>query len=131
MTKQKFCPCGSKLKYDNCCQIFIDGKKFAQTPELLMRSRYTAYTQANIEYIQKTMLGAALQGFETEEAKNWAQSVKWLKLEVIHANMPTQDTGIVEFIAYYRYQNKKHQLHEISQFELINQQWYYTGQLNT
>lgn len=95
-----------------------------------MRSRYTAYSQANINYIQETMRGDALQDFDAEDAKDWAQSVKWLKLEVIRSEVTSKDKGIVEFIAYYRYQNKKHQLHEISQFELINQRWYYTGQIH-
>lgn len=95
-----------------------------------MRSRYTAYSQANINYIQETMRGDALQNFDAEEARNWAQSIKWLKLEVIRSSMSAEDKGLVEFIAYYRYQNKKHQLHEISQFELINQRWYYTGQIH-
>ncbi len=130
MAKQNLCPCGSKLEYINCCQSFIDHKLIPETPEQLMRSRYTAYSLANIDYIQETMLGDALQDFDAMDAREWAQSIKWLKLEVIRSNMIAENKGIVEFIAYYRYQNKKHQLHEISQFELINQRWYYTGMLN-
>lgn len=130
MAKQNLCPCGSKLEYSNCCQIFIDGKLLPQTPEQLMRSRYAAYSLANIDYIQATMSGDALQDFDAVDAREWAQSVKWLKLEVIRSSVTT-DKGIVEFIAYYRYQNKKCQLYEISQFELINQRWYYIGVLNT
>lgn len=130
MAKQNLCPCGSKLEYINCCQSFIDHKLIPETPEQLMRSRYTAYSLANIDYIQKTMLGDALQDFDAMDARDWAQSIKWLKLEVIRSNMIAENKAIVEFIAYYRYQNKKHQLHEISQFELINQRWYYTGMLN-
>ena len=131
MTKQQLCPCGSKNEYKNCCQIFIDRIKLPKTPEQLMRSRYTAYSLANIDYIQETMCGDALQDFDALDARDWALSVKWLKLEVIRSSMPTECTGIVEFIAYYRYQNKKHRLHEVSQFELIDQRWYYTVQLNT
>ena len=130
MAKQNLCPCGSKLEYSNCCQSFIESKLLPSTPEQLMRSRYTAYSQANINYIQETMRGDALQDFDAVDAKEWAQSIKWLKLEVIRSSMSAEDKGLVEFIAYYRYQNKKHQLHEISQFELINQRWYYTGQIH-
>lgn len=124
----KLCPCGSKIEYVNCCKTFLDGDVVPQTPEQLMRSRYTAYTVANINYIQKTMCKAALVDFNPEDAREWAQSVKWLKLEVLRSSMVDDVNGIVEFIAYYRYQNKKHQLHEISRFEWINQRWYYTGQ---
>ncbi len=130
MSKAKLCPCGSKLEYSNCCQEFINGKKLPQAPEQLMRSRYVAYSLANIEYIQETMQGNALLDFDAEDAQNWAQSVKWLKLEVIRSTILANNHGIVEFIAYYRYQNRKCQLHEVSQFELINQRWYYTGQVS-
>ena len=130
MAKQNLCPCGSRLEYSSCCQSFIDGKLLPPTPEQLMRSRYTAYSLVNIDYIQETMRGDALQDFDAVDAKDWAQSVKWLKLEVIRSSTIAEDKGIVEFIAYYRYQNKKQKLHEISQFELIDQRWYYTGQIH-
>ena len=35
----------------NCCGSYIEGEKKASTPEVLMRSRYTAYTKGEIEYI--------------------------------------------------------------------------------
>ena len=40
-----------------------------------MRSRYVAYSQARIEYIQATMRERALLGFDAQEAKEWALSV--------------------------------------------------------
>ena len=41
-----------------------------------MRSRYTAYTEANIGYIQRTMKAPALSRFNAESAKVWAATVK-------------------------------------------------------
>ncbi|BBH17992.1 UPF0225 protein [Nocardioides baekrokdamisoli] len=37
------CPCGSGLRYDLCCGRLHRGAALAQTPEELMRSRYSAY----------------------------------------------------------------------------------------
>src|SRR5262249_12642121 len=48
------CPCQSGQNLDQCCGPFIAGEAFPETAEQLMRSRYTAYTQANLGYIKKT-----------------------------------------------------------------------------
>ena len=50
-----------------------------------MRSRYTAYTRADIEYIQRTMRGLALQGFNAESAGQWARQIQWLNLKIVDA----------------------------------------------
>jgi len=47
------CPCGSKLKYKKCCQIYHKGA-LAKTALLLMKSRYTAYAVGDSAYIVKT-----------------------------------------------------------------------------
>jgi SEC-C motif-containing protein len=47
----KLCPCGSGNSYDECCELIISAKKDAATCLELMRSRYTAFTLANIDYL--------------------------------------------------------------------------------
>ena len=68
----KQCSCGSNSTYLQCCGQFIDGLSLPITPEALMRSRYTAYTLADIAYIKKTMRGKATIGFDETEAGHWA-----------------------------------------------------------
>jgi uncharacterized protein YchJ len=80
------CPCGSSIDFDQCCARFITAAELPQTPEQLMRSRYTAYTQANIDYIVKTMKAPANIDFDPVEAKSWAKDVKWLGLEVANTS---------------------------------------------
>lgn len=92
-----------------------------------MRSRYTAYTQANMDYIQHTMRDSALANFDAKDAKTWAKSVKWLRLEVIKSSV-NGDDGHVEFKAYYSYQHKVSILHENSQFRREEGKWYYIGE---
>ena len=49
------CPCGSGAAYDACCGRFHAGE-CPQTPEQLMRSRYTAFVKADWPYLAKTQL---------------------------------------------------------------------------
>ncbi|OGT31409.1 MAG: hypothetical protein A3E87_03520 [Gammaproteobacteria bacterium RIFCSPHIGHO2_12_FULL_35_23] len=127
------CPCGSNKTYDQCCGPYITNLKSAPTPESLMRSRYTAYTQANIDYIQRTMQGKAALNYNPEAAKVWAKNALWLGLTVIAApELTTPTLGCVEFFARYQLQKQKFFIHEISEFHLLNNCWYYVnGQQQT
>jgi len=128
----KQCPCGSKKDYQHCCELYIREQSIPQTPEALMRSRYTAYSQANIEYIKKTMQGKPLTNFNENEAKHWASQVLWLELKVIHATQNKLDdqTGTVEFIATYLESDLLKTIHENSLFRRIDNRWFYIdGQL--
>jgi SEC-C motif-containing protein len=118
------CPCGTAKSYPECCGIYISGQTPAPTPLTLMRSRYTAYSKTNIEYIQQTMTAPANIDFNPEEAKEWAASVSWLGLEIVAASQHN-DRGSVEFIAHFSHAGQQQKLHEISEFHLIHQHWYY------
>lgn len=49
------CPCGSKLRYSQCCRPFhVEGKE-AETAEKLMRSRFSAFALREVEYLWKTL----------------------------------------------------------------------------
>jgi SEC-C motif domain protein len=121
------CPCLSQKSYQQCCEPFIVGSARPQTPEQLMRSRYTAYTQGNTDYIEDTMREKALIGFDKDSAKQWALGVHWLGLEVLKAPHPQATRGIVEFIARYEENGVARNIHEISEFARIGggSRWYY------
>lgn len=118
------CPCCSTKTLEECCGPFLVGTQSPDTPEQLMRSRYTAYSLQHIDYIEKTMQGSAAKDFKKEDALNWAKRVKWQGLEVLNAT--TKDNnGFVEFIAHYFEGGKSHSMHEVSEFHLIDSKWYY------
>ncbi len=119
------CPCGTHKPYDHCCGLFISGQQLPTTPEALMRSRYTAYTQANIDYISNTMKEPASKDFNPEEARSWANDVSWLKLEIVDTSYDDDHHGKVEFIAHYAHENMKYVLHEVSLFRRDDKQWFY------
>ncbi|MBA2650927.1 MAG: SEC-C domain-containing protein [Tatlockia sp.] len=122
------CPCGSPNDYLDCCGLLIDKQTEARSPEALMRSRYTAYTQAKIDYIKNTMRGKPLDDFNEIDATKWAQQVYWKCLEVITSSMDDKDEniGYVEFIARFQEQGKTQVIHELSKFQRIEGKWFYT-----
>lgn len=133
MTKTStLCPCGAGKQYQACCGRYIDGQELPPTAETLMRSRYTAYTQANIAYIQATMQGKAAEGFDSQTAAAWAKAAKWRRLKVLKtfSNPSNSDLAYVSFTAYYIWQGKPQSLHETSEFQLIDGRWYYMCAIN-
>lgn len=122
----KKCPCGNDKSYEACCGIFISGSQIPSTPEELMRSRYTAYSKANIEYIIATMKSPASDNFDATSARKWARNTHWLNLQVLNTHVDGT-TGYVEFIASFLEKHIKQQMRETSEFHLINGRWYYVS----
>ncbi len=124
---ENLCPCGSGKIYDSCCSDYISGRLIPQTAEALMRSRYTAYTQANISYIQATMRETALENFNPAAAEQWAKAARWKWLRVIRAFPHASDEqySYVEFLAYYILHGTPQKIAEVSEFKKIGERWFY------
>jgi SEC-C motif-containing protein len=124
----KVCPCGSQKRFLDCCGLYIQKKILPETPEALMRSRYTAYVEERIDYIRRTMRGAALLSFDKKSA---SRKVVWLGLEVISSSHDQNNPsiGYVEFKARYRDNQETVCIHERSKFERIERKWYYVDKV--
>lgn len=120
------CACCSNREYEKCCGRFLESAELPSTPEELMRSRYTAFTRAQVDYIADTQMASAAKNFNRIDAKKWAQSCEWLGLEVLSSGHEG-DTGHVEFIAKFSQNNLPKQMHEVSQFKKINGKWFYSS----
>ena len=84
-----------------------------------MRSRYSAYVVGLIDYLLATWHPSTSPG----ELELWP--VRWLGLEVRHAEAEG-DAGVVEFVARYRDSSGRGQrLHETSRFVRQGGRWYY------
>lgn len=118
------CPCGSNKNYAECCGAFIEGQQAPSTPEALMRSRYTAYTKANTDYLLKTMKSPAKDRFDAKLSGEWTRQVQWVGLEVKKTSTELTK-GFVEFIAYFKEQEKLKAIHERSEFRYEDGAWYY------
>ena len=112
------CPCGTNEKYDNCCGPYIKGTAHAPTAEKLMRSRYTAYTQAEIDYIKKTLAPEAQKDFDVASAKKWATESKWKGLKILETKQGQEGDkkGTVEFTVTYETQGETLDHHEVATF---------------
>lgn len=139
MSALNSCPCNSHKRYINCCAPYLTGKATAPTAESLMRSRYTAFTTANIDYLLATHHVDFHQKHDRRVLRQTCRSTHWLGLTILKVKrgQPLDQKGIVEFVAEYRDTRAQgfqsvviQQLHERSNFIRQDGQWFYTdGQI--
>lgn len=122
------CYCGNNVAYSDCCEPIITGVKPADTAELLMRARYSAYVGAKMDFIFETTHPDHRQGYDHAGTKEWAESSEWLGLEIIDTIKGGVDdlTGQVEFIARFKEKGEPHEHHENAQFLRDNGSWFFT-----
>lgn len=121
------CPCGSEKNYDECCELLISGKAEAETAELLMRSRYSAYVMDEIDHVFNTTHQDQRGQFNREESEAWARKTDWHSLEICRteAGGADDETGLVEFIARYRNKGKLAHHHEVAEFRKEDGKWFF------
>lgn len=118
------CYCDSGQLFQNCCSPLLTGKDFARSPQALMRSRYSAFCSGNLDYLLQTHLTDKAPADNAVDIQATFANTSWLKLEVRQART-SGDTGVVEFVAYYRDQHGPGQLHERSNFRKQDNRWFY------
>ena len=118
------CPCGSNQSLAVCCELYISGQKPAPSAEALMRSRYTAFTQKNMDYIRDTLDPQALGDYDDQANRAWAEAAKFSKLEILKS-IEEGNKASIEFIATYSVDNEEHKHHELSKFRKKGNQWFF------
>jgi SEC-C motif domain protein len=128
-TNSNFCRCGRDLAYNDCCSIAHANPIFIKTAEQLMRSRYTAFTQANGPYLIETHHSETCKNVDEKEIVDWAKSVEWERLEILKKTQGLENDveGTVEFKAYFKERNRLTFIHENSLFKIENGVWKYFG----
>ena len=117
------CPCNPSKSYSECCEIAHKDIHQVQSPEQLMRSRYSAFVFANTDYLFRSHHSSTRPSKkEHEEIKKWTQSVNWLKLDVLNS---TENT--VHFKAFFMENGKVQVIEENSEFVKENGHWVYLG----
>ena len=120
-SKPAACPCGGGA-LAACCGPYLAGGAIPQSAELLMRSRYTAYTLRDEAYLRATWHPSTLPAGQIVDPN---EKLQWLGLEVKSAlrlrqrkaNLPdSPDRDTVEFVARYKIAGRAHRLHEVSRF---------------
>lgn len=117
------CFCGSDMSFLSCCHAFINQEKYPQTPEQLMRSRFSAYVNGNSQYIYDTYAKNSQTSQSVSEINDWGSACSWLALK-IHSKKQNEKLDInsveqfVEFSAFYVADNILCELRENSRFVL-------------
>ena len=126
---QNKCPCDSGLTYSACCEPIISGRKDAINAQELMQSRYTAFNQANVDYLMHSHSAKTRPVKERKSIERWAKSVVWIGLAILNteAGEANDETGYVEFKALYLENGKPEQIHEKSLFQRENGKWVYVS----
>ena len=122
------CPCGSGQTYEQCCEVFIKGKRLPETAEQLMRSRYSAHAMQEIPYIFETIHPNFRDDWDEEAATAWSKNAIWHGMDVVEteAGGPGDDRGIVEFVARFSMKNEVMRHCERAVFEKVDNRWYFT-----
>lgn len=121
------CPCGSGASLVECCEPYLQGKAKAPTAEALLRSRYTAFTQADIDYIARSHHPSTRGQLDLPGTEQWARTAEWQGLELLRVSegQAGDQNGEIEFKARYRVKGKDCVLHELSQFAQKQGEWLY------
>ncbi len=122
MSKEILCPCGTGSRYSVCCQPFVEMGQQPATAEALMRSRYTAFTMGNADYLLSSWHPST-----RPKELDLSTSPTWCKLEILATKegLENHKQGIVEFKATYMGQGKTGTLHEVSRFVREKGSWFY------
>ena len=126
------CHCGNAKSFDQCCGPFISGKQNPESAEQLMRSRYSAYVEKNIDYISNTHDPDTKEEFDLDGTKEWAEHSDWLGLEILDVEDDFEGDNFakVEFVAKYKINGKDFRHREVSEFNKVEGKWYFTdGQM--
>jgi len=119
------CPCNPAKQYADCCKKIHENIQLATTAEILMRSRYSAFVMANINYLQESHHSSTRPSKkEKKEILAWTKSVDWIKLEVLNATK-----NIVEFKAFFMENGAINVIHENSLFVNEKGCWFYKSAL--
>jgi SEC-C motif domain protein len=126
------CPCGKGESLETCCGPFLDGSKIPQTAEELMRSRYTAFAVGNVDYILETHDPDRRGEIDRNNTEAWSKQSEWLGFELVSSEHggPSDDAGVIEFIAKYRAKGVTISHRERSVFRKQNGRWWFVdGQM--
>ncbi|MEL6189739.1 MAG: YchJ family protein [Myxococcota bacterium] len=121
------CPCGSKKPYPRCCRPIHAGAA-SERPEQLMRARYSAFVQGEVDFLVRTHRPSDGSAVDREGIERTSRETDWRGLSVLGRGMTGEDRGWVEFAARFRGPDgSRGFLHERSEFVREGGDWFYVG----
>lgn len=111
------CPCGSGKSYLACCSRLHLGKIAAESPEQLMRARYSAFARGDVVFLLKTWSRSTRPRQLTLDLRE-----KWLGLTIEAVD---EKAATVRFAARYEADGRAGVLRETSRFRREDGAWVY------
>ncbi|MER7506692.1 YchJ family metal-binding protein [Nonomuraea pusilla] len=124
MPRPSSCPCGLPAPYDDCCGRFHRGDAAAPTAELLMRSRFSAFSVGDEAYLLRTWHPA-----DRPDRLGLDRRLRWVRLEILETGggSVVHAEGTVRFRAHYLERGRPGQMEEHSRFVRLDGRWVYAG----
>ena len=122
------CPCEglpAGTRYEACCGRYIGQDNTAPDALHLMRSRYTAYTLGNVDYLLTTWHTSTRPASLALDAPGTPHATKWLGLSVHSFEVLDDSHAQVRFTSRYRDSGRAFRMTEQSRFVKENNQWFY------
>jgi SEC-C motif domain protein len=98
-----------------------------------MRSRYTAFTLGDFDYVEKTITEHAAQSFNRQDIELSMPETQWLGLDVrsTGGGEPGADSGTVTFAFRYRFRGREMTQVEKATFHRSDGVWrYHDSEIN-
>jgi SEC-C motif domain protein len=122
-------PTENEAQLREFCLPFIRGEKLPETAAELMASRYVAYSMAEVDYILATHDPATRSDTDREATEDWAKRAKFHGLKILRTELGQagDDTGEVEFQAFFTADGAEHVHHERSDFVRKDGRWFFAA----
>lgn len=121
------CPCGSEKPLERCCAPVIDGSHPPETAEALLRARFTAFAQKEIDFLVGSVHPAQRKADSRQTVADWAAATEWHTLEIaeVTGGGPDDETGIITFTAHYTEKEKPGHHDEVAEFRRQDGRWFF------
>ncbi len=131
------CDCGSEKTYELCCEPLIRGERKAESPEALMRARYSAYVRGEIDFLIESQSPDKREELDRSDMETWSKESEWLGLRILECkgaedapdDVSRESPATVEFLAMYRRQGQEIPHHELASFIREGGTWYFDDSL--
>ena len=121
------CHCGKGDSFESCCGPLLAGTQKATTAEQLMRSRYSAFVEGNVDYIMTTHDPDTVHQIDREVTEQWAKQSELKSLEILDTEKggPEDSFGRVDFCATYELKGSSVAHRESATFRKHKDTWYF------
>src|SRR5713226_6191076 len=100
------CPCGSGVRFADCCEQVINGERESQTAEELMRARYASFVTGAIDFVVASTHSRTRREIDIPFIREWSQTSTWRGLQIIDTKIVDDDKAYVSFEAQFTQDGK-------------------------